>query len=156
MILFYFVFILFWLFIFYLFIFFFYHDNFWKAQPIRTKFSHMTFAWNISAKFENGHHRSHITPANRGLLSPLEIYIPPISTNPNQILTHEFWLEYLSWVRKWSSQVKCNPSNMGFLPPWKFIALNKADSHTPNRGLLPSEKSNTSNFDEIETICISH
>ena len=31
------------------------HDNSWKAQPIRTKFSHMTFDWNSSAKFKNGH-----------------------------------------------------------------------------------------------------
>ena len=35
------------------------HNNSWKTQPIQTKFLHMTFDWNSSAKFENGHHRSH-------------------------------------------------------------------------------------------------
>ena len=53
-----------WFFLF-LFIYFFfgcYHDNSWKAQPIQTKFSHMTFDWNSSSEFENGHRRSYITP----------------------------------------------------------------------------------------------
>ena len=73
-----------------------YHDNSWKAQPIRTKFSHMTFDWNSSARFENGHRRSHVNsppPYNKGFLPLLKINIPPISTNPNQIFTHDFWPE---------------------------------------------------------------
>ena len=49
-----------------------YHDNSWKAQPIRTKFSHMTFDWKCSAVYKNGHRRSHVTPFNRGLLHPHE------------------------------------------------------------------------------------
>ena len=75
------------------FLFFCYHNNSWKAQPIQTKFSHMTFDWNGSAMSKNGHRGSQVTPSNRGLLHPLKINIPPISTNPNQILTHDFWLE---------------------------------------------------------------
>ena len=47
-----------------------YHDNSWKAQPIRTKFSHVTFDWNSSGRFEDGHRRSHVIPRNRGFLSP--------------------------------------------------------------------------------------
>ena len=47
----------------------------------------MTFDWKSSAKFENGHRRSHVNPPNRGLLPPLKINIPPISGNPNKILT---------------------------------------------------------------------
>ena len=43
-----------------------YHDNSWKTQPIRTKFSHLTFDWNSSGKFEDGHHRSHVNPHDRG------------------------------------------------------------------------------------------
>ena len=31
-----------------------YQDNSWKTQPIWTKFSHTTFDWNSSAKFEMG------------------------------------------------------------------------------------------------------
>ena len=50
-----------------------YHDNSWKVQPIQTKFSHMTFDWNSLAKFENGHHRSHVTLLNRGLLPPSKL-----------------------------------------------------------------------------------
>ena len=113
-----------------IFIFVCYHNNSEKAQPNRTKFSHMTFDWNSSAKFKDGHRRSHITPLiggfcpttlttitleslnqskpnfhtrlrkwasqvtcnppNRGSSTPLNINIPPISTNPNQILTHDF------------------------------------------------------------------
>ena len=46
------------------------NDNSWKAQPIRTKFSHMTFDWNSSAKVENRHRRSHITPLIEGLCPP--------------------------------------------------------------------------------------
>ena len=60
--------ILFYLFI-YLFIYLFfiiiffvcYHAYSWKAQPIRTKFPHKTFDWNISAMYENGHLKSHVT-----------------------------------------------------------------------------------------------
>ena len=37
-----------------LFYFFCYHDNSWKAQPIRTKFSHKTFERNSLAMYENG------------------------------------------------------------------------------------------------------
>ena len=47
-----------------------YHDNSWKAQPIRTKCSHMTSDWNSSAVYENGHSRSHVTPPNRGSSAP--------------------------------------------------------------------------------------
>ena len=56
------------------------HDNFWKAQPIQTKFSHVTFEWNSSAKFADGHRRSHVTPpppSNRGFYPPL----PPFKIN---------------------------------------------------------------------------
>ena len=57
-------------FFFFFFFFWCFHDNSWKVQPIRTKFSHMTFNWNSSAVYKNGHCRSHITPSNRGLLPP--------------------------------------------------------------------------------------
>ena len=46
------------------------HDKSWNAQPIPTKFSHMTFDCNSSAKFENRHRRSHVTAPNRGFLHP--------------------------------------------------------------------------------------
>ena len=113
------------IFYFLFFFFFCYHNNSWKAQPIWTKFSHMTFDWNSSEKFENGHHRSCVTLPNRGLLTPLKINIPPISTTPNQIFIHDFWLEWLIRVRKWASQVKCNlpppTPNRGFLLPRIFV-----------------------------------
>ena len=72
-----------------------YHDNSRKAQPIRTKFTHTTFDWNISDEFVNGHSWSHVTPLNRGSFAPhpLKINIPQISANPNQSFTHDFWLE---------------------------------------------------------------
>ena len=31
-----------------------------RLQPIRNKFSHMTFDWNRSTEFENGYHRSNV------------------------------------------------------------------------------------------------
>ena len=31
-------------------------------QPIQSKFPHMTFDWNSSSEFKNGHHRSNVTP----------------------------------------------------------------------------------------------
>ena len=58
--------------------FFFYvcgHNNSWKAQPIRTKFWHMTFDWNSSGKFENGHRRSHVIPPNGGFCPPWFTYL---------------------------------------------------------------------------------
>ena len=39
-------------------------------NQIRTKFSHMTFEWNSSAKFEDGHHRSYVTPQIGGFCPP--------------------------------------------------------------------------------------
>ena len=30
----------------------------------------MTFDWNSLAEFENGHHKSNVTPPNRGFLPP--------------------------------------------------------------------------------------
>ena len=39
-----------------------YHDNSWKARPVRTKFSNKTFNWISSDRFENGHRRSHVPP----------------------------------------------------------------------------------------------
>ena len=61
-----------------------------RFQPIQTKFSHMTFDWNSVSEFENGHHKSHVTPLIGGSSAPLKLNIPPISTNPNQIVTHDF------------------------------------------------------------------
>ena len=57
-----------------------YHDSSWKAQPIRTKFSHTSFDWNSSDRFQNVHRRSHVTSPNRGFLPPLKIQIPSITT----------------------------------------------------------------------------
>ena len=68
-----------WFFFFFFWMFVCGHDNSWKAQPIRTKFSHMTFEWNSSAKFEDGHRRSHVTHPNRGLLSFFFLYQPFIA-----------------------------------------------------------------------------
>ena len=48
-----------------------------RFQPIQTKFSHLTFDWNTSSKFENGHHRSNIAPLIGGFC-PQKIQIPPI------------------------------------------------------------------------------
>ena len=74
-----------------------YHNNSWKAQPIRTKFSHKTFNWNSLTMYKNEHHISHVTPLTWGHLlpppPPLKFYIPLFSTNPNQIFTYDFWLE---------------------------------------------------------------
>ena len=50
------------LFFFFFFFFVCYHNNSWRAQPVQTKFSHMTFEWNSSGKFEDGHCRPHVTP----------------------------------------------------------------------------------------------
>ena len=141
----------------------------------------MSFDWNSSSEFENGHQRSNVTPpppyrrflplgkfnfflsvttitlerlnqskpnfhtwllteiarpcTKMGIAAhmwfpriggfcpplPLKFYIPPIWTNPNQIFTHDFWLEWLIQVRKWASHVKCNPPpNRGFLSLRKF------------------------------------
>ena len=49
------------------------HDNSWKAQAIRTKFSHKTFNWNSSAMCKNGHHKSHVTLIIGGFCANPEI-----------------------------------------------------------------------------------
>ena len=43
---------------------------FW-FQPIQTKFPHMTFDWNSSSEFKNGHHSSNATPLIGGFC-PIE------------------------------------------------------------------------------------
>ena len=68
----------FFLFLFFFFLFWCYHNNSWKPQLIRTKFSHTTFDWNSSTKFENGHYRSHITHPYWRVSAPPESSKPPI------------------------------------------------------------------------------
>ena len=90
----------------------------------------MTFDRHSSAKFEDGHHRSHVTPLIGGFCPPpLKIHIPPISTNPNQIFTHDF---------DWDSSSE-------------FENRHHSSHETPaNRGVsAPPENANTSNFDGI-------
>ena len=51
----------------------------------------MAFDWNRLTKFENWHCRSHVTPLIGGFCPPPpQKNIPPTSTNPNQILIHDF------------------------------------------------------------------
>ena len=52
-----------------------------RFQPIQTKFSHITFNWNSSSEFENGHHRSNATPppTNRGFLPPRKMFVDTIT-----------------------------------------------------------------------------
>ena len=47
------------------------------------------------------------------------------TTNLNQIFTHDFYLENLSQVRNWASQVTCNPPPLvgGLPPPLKINIL---------------------------------
>ena len=82
--------------IFYFFYFFVcYHDNSWKAQPIRAKFSQKTFNWNSSAMYENGPRWSHVTLPNRGASAtpPPEILHTSNFNQTKPSFTHDFWLE---------------------------------------------------------------
>ena len=92
-------------------------DNSWTAQPIQTKFSHKNLNWNSSAMYENGHHRSLVTPLNRGLLPPLKFGIPPISTNPNQIFTRDFCWNRSPKFENGHQMSNVTPPNRGYLPP---------------------------------------
>ena len=101
------------------------HDNAWKAQPIRTKFSQMIFDWNNSAKFENGHHRSHVTPLIGGFCPPP----PPENSNDNSWKAQPIQTKFSHMTFDWNSSAKfengyrrshVTPPNRGLLPPRKF------------------------------------
>ena len=95
------------------------------AQPIQSKFSHMTFDWNSSAMLENGHCRSH-DPPNRGLLCP-----PPLPRKLTylrfQPIQTKFSLMTFDWNR--SAEFK-NRYYKAHVTPTPF----------PNRGSLPPLK----------------
>ena len=109
---------------FFFFFFFFvcYHDDSWKVQPIRTKFSHKTFNWNSSTMYENGHRRSHVTPPNRGLLPP------PPTWNFTHLRFQPFPTKFSHMTFDWNSSSKFGNGhqrsnvtpNRGFRPPGKF------------------------------------
>ena len=48
------------------------------SLPIVMKFHTHVHKHHLLYEFENGHHRSHVSPPNRGLLPPLKIQIPQI------------------------------------------------------------------------------
>ena len=125
------------------------HNNSWKAQPIQTKFLHMTFDWNSSAKFEDGHRRwSQVTfnPPNRGLLTP-----PPPPWKFTYLRFQPIQTKFSHMTFDWNSlgrfgnghhRSHVTPLIGGFCPPGKFkylwfwwnlilmhYPLNKADSH---------------------------
>ena len=39
----------------------------------------MTFDWNSSSEFKNGHHRSNVTPLNRGFLPHKKMFVDTIT-----------------------------------------------------------------------------
>ena len=49
-------------------------------QPIQTKFPYVTFDWNSSSEFKNGHHRSNVTsPLIGGLLPHRKMFVDTIT-----------------------------------------------------------------------------
>ena len=103
----------------YLFFFVRYHDNSWKPQPIRTKFSHMTFDWNSSANFENGHCRSHVTPLIGGFCPPPQKKLTYLRFRPIQTKFSHMTFDWniSSEFENWNHRSNVAPPNGVSAPP---------------------------------------
>ena len=104
-------------FIFILFLFFCYHDNSWKGQSIRTKFSHMISDWKSSAKFENGHHRSHVTLRNSDFCPPWKFTYLRFQPTETKFSHMTFDWNSSSEVENGHHRSHVIPLNRGHLPP---------------------------------------